>query len=247
MRIRMTPEGLARASSRRPWLAVGLWMLVVLGMGFASSALLGGALTHDVSFTNRPESLREKELADARFHRSDHDTEFVIVRSRTATVSQPAFRAAVAGVQRRLEALGPRAVAGMVTYYQSHDATLVARSRHATIIPLQMAGDMDAANDNIAAVHSAVDRGIPRGFSVLVAGRATLGKDMTVIAERDMKKGEGIGIVAALIVLVLVFGAVVAALLPIGIAVLAIVVAIGLVALLAWCSTSRSPSPTSSR
>jgi len=228
---RLSPEGLARTASRRPWTTIAVWIFIAVAATFASSQFLGGALTHDVRFTNNPESLRAKELIDVRFHRSDHDTEFVIVQSRTASVDEPAFRAAVAGVQRHLAALGPGVVAGTVSFYQSHDRTMVSRDGHATLIPVQMAGDVDRANDTIGDVHRAIDAA-PNGFEVLVAGQATLGKDLTTIAEADMKKGEGIGLVAAIVVLAVVFGAVVAALLPIGIALLAIAVAVGLVALL---------------
>ena len=75
---RFTPERLARASSRRPWLTIGIWVLLVVAAGFASSQLLGGSLTHDANFTNKPESIRAQDLANARLHRSDHDTEFVL-------------------------------------------------------------------------------------------------------------------------------------------------------------------------
>jgi RND superfamily putative drug exporter len=231
MRNGMSPEGLARSSIRRPWLTVGLWILVAAGAGLASSQLLGSALTHDVAFTNRPESVRAKELIDTRFHRSDHDTEVVIVESRTETVGEPAFRAAVANVQGHLAALGPRVVSGTVSVYQAHEPGMVSGDHHATLISVQMAGTMDDANDNIDAVRRAL-AGPPSGFHILIAGQATLGKDLTAIAESDMKKGESFGVIIALVVLVAVFSAAVAALLPIAIALLAIAVAVGLVALL---------------
>ena len=229
---RLMPEGLARASSRRPWLTIGVWILLVAAAGVASSQLLANSLTQDANFTNRPESVRAKDLADARLHRGDHDTEFVIVRSGSKSVDDPVFQAYVTDLQQRLVGLGPRVVAGAVTFYQVHDRAMVSRDGHATLIAVQMAGDMDRANDTIDRVHRVVEENVPSGFEVLIAGQATLGKDLNHIAEQDLKKGEGIGIVAALIVLVVVFGAVIAALLPLGIALLSIALAVGTVALL---------------
>ena len=55
--------------------------------------------------------------------------------------------------------------------------------------------------------------------------------DFARIAQEDAKKGESIGVMAALVVLVVVFGAIVAALLPIGMAIFAIAVALGITAL----------------
>jgi RND superfamily putative drug exporter len=64
-------------------------------------------------------------------------------------------------------------------------------------------------------------------FRVLVSGEATLDAEITEVAERDLAIGEGIGISVALVVLALVFGALAAAVLPIVLAIAAIVVALG--------------------
>ncbi len=69
------------------------------------------------------------------------------------------------------------------------------------------------------------------GFTTQLAGQATLNADFTTIAEEDARKGESIGIMVALVVLVVVFGAIVAALVPIGMAIVAIGIALGITAL----------------
>jgi RND superfamily putative drug exporter len=109
----------------------------------------------------------------------------------------------------------------------------VSEDRHATLIPVTMAGSLDDANANIDKV---LDRTLhaphPDGVRVWVAGEATAAKDANAIAEQDLKQGETIGIVAALVILIVVFGALAAAVVPIVLAVMAIVVALGLVSLL---------------
>ena len=79
-----------------------------------------------------------------------------------------------------------------------------------------------------AVVHAADDES---GFSTLVTGTASINSDFSATAERDLRKGEGIGVPIALVILLLVFGAVVAAALPIGLAVVAITAAVALTAL----------------
>jgi RND superfamily putative drug exporter len=69
--------------------------------------------------------------------------------------------------------------------------------------------------------------GSPRSWP----GQATLNADFTTIAEEDARKGESIGIMVALVVLVVVFGAIIAALVPIGMAIVAIGIALGITAL----------------
>jgi uncharacterized membrane protein YdfJ with MMPL/SSD domain len=84
----------------------------------------------------------------------------------------------------------------------------------------------------------------PQGFKVWVAGEATAAKDSNTIADQDLRQGGTIGIVAALVILIVVFGTVAAGVLPIVLATMAIVVALGLVWLLGLASTCRSSSPT---
>src|SRR6185503_700694 len=70
------------------------------------------------------------------------------------------------------------------------------------------------------------------GFTATVTGETTLDHDFGVISERDLQEGElKFGLPAAMLVLILVFGALVAASLPLLLALVSIVVALGLTAL----------------
>ena len=70
------------------------------------------------------------------------------------------------------------------------------------------------------------------GIEVLSVGQATVAESQNTIAEEDLAKGEGIGVLAAMVVLVIVFGALVAAGIPMVLAIFAIIVAFGLTAAL---------------
>ena len=71
-------------------------------------------------------------------------------------------------------------------------------------------------------------------FSVSVTGDETLDHDFNLLSQEDLEKGElQFGLPAALIILLLVFGAVVAGLVPLLMAIVSIVVALGLTAVLA--------------
>jgi putative drug exporter of the RND superfamily len=147
-------------------------------------------------------------------------------------VSDPQFRAYVARLKGDLDALTPAVVQQVTDPYQAGNR-FVSRDRHATLIPVTMAGSLDDADKNIDQV---LDRTLhaphPDGFKVWMAGEATSAKDADTIAEQDLRQGETIGIVAALAILIVVFGAVAAAVVPIVLAIMAIVVALGLVSLL---------------
>lgn len=55
---------LARASSRRPWRTIGIWLVAVVTSGVITSNLLGDALTTDVDLLNQPEAKRAQTLLE---------------------------------------------------------------------------------------------------------------------------------------------------------------------------------------
>ena len=158
--------------------------------------------------------------------------EVVIVRSTQATATDPAFRTAVLALQRDINALGPAVVDGAVSAFQGGDKTLISADGRTAIIPVVMAGDLTQAEKNIDKVHEIVhDADGKGGFDTLVTGAASINSDFSQTAETDLQKGEGIGVPIALVILLIVFGAVVAAGLPIVLSLIAITMAVGLTAL----------------
>ena len=72
------------------------------------------------------------------------------------------------------------------------------------------------------------------GFEVAMTGEFSLDQDLGEVSERDLQNGElRLGLPAALVVLVIVFGTLVAAALPLLLALVSIAVALGLTALVA--------------
>lgn len=230
-------ERIARACARHPWRTIGLWFAVVAFAAFLNVSLLGDALTTVGSFTNDPESQRADRLLEERLRGPRKMTELVIVRSEKLRVDEPAFGARVDTVLAELTALGDGVVEGAFSYTTVPDPALVSKDRHATIIPVVLAGDADQAMANVGRVIEAVRAADGKdGFQVVVAGAASIGEDFMAIAEQDALTGETVGVGVALAILVLVFGALVAASVPVVLAAVSVVVALGLTALLgqAW-------------
>ncbi len=135
-------------------------------------------------------------------------------------------------MQQRIAALGPSVVDSAISAYQGGNRTLISADGHTAIIPVVMAGDLTRAENNIDKVHAIVHAADGKaGFATLVTGTASINSDFSHTAQSDLQKGEGIGVPIALIILLLVFGAVVAAGLPILLSLLAITLAVGLTAL----------------
>jgi RND superfamily putative drug exporter len=223
----LSTEGLARASARRPWLIVAIWVVLFAVAGFLIVRLLGDALTTTADITTNPESKQARTLIEERLRGPRRDNEIVIVQSTGATVDSPAFRSVVEGLYQDITALGPAVIAGGTDYYQSSDQTLVSADRRTTILPFAMAGTADDASKHITKVLRITKSANRDGFVVLVGGFASMGEDFNKTAQKDLQTGEMFGIPIALIILALVFGALAASLIPIVLALLAIVLAVG--------------------
>src|SRR6266511_1181925 len=217
--MRLSPQSVARWSARHRFTVIGIWVGLFLVGGLLTSSYLSGALTTQADFTNNPDSKQAQQLLEQRL-------------SEPRTVTDPQFKAYVQRLTGDIDALKPGVVQATEDPYRA-GGRFVSDDRHAILIPLIMAGSLDDANANIDQV---LDRTLhaqhPQGFKVWVAGEATAAKDSNTIAEQDLRQGETIGIVAALIILIVVFGTLAAAVVPVVLAIMSIVVALGLVSLL---------------
>jgi putative drug exporter of the RND superfamily len=221
----ISTERLARLCASRPKRTLFAWLGVVLVSFVVIALLLGSALTSDGDVTSNPESKQAAALIHEGFPAKPSASEIVVVRSDRLTVDDPAFKAKVRSLGERGEALP--VVAKAQSYYDSGDRSLVSKDRHATMVPL-VTRDEDVA-PLVALVKSEDGKD---GFQVAVTGTLTADADFEKLSEEDLQKGELlIGLPAALIILVLVFGAIVAGLVPVLLGLLSIVIAVALTAL----------------
>jgi len=230
MQKRSWTESLARACARKRWWVVGAWAVAIVLAAFAAVTLLGGALVTDAKFTSNPESMTAYNLMNDRLGTTDTKTldEMIIVRSDTLTVDDPAFADTVNKVYSDLTGLGPDIVIGGITYYMVPDSSLVSADRHSTLIPFKMPLDN---YKKITEVYAVTDKYNVGSFKIYNTGSAAFMADSMKLGEDTMRTGETVGIAVALIVLALVFGAIAAAFLPVLLGIAAIVVALGLTAL----------------
>src|SRR5215470_7855498 len=227
-----TPERLARASARHPWRAVAVWIVVLAAAAVCSSAFLSRALTTQSSFANNPESVRAQNLIEQRLTGPAKDTELVVVRSPVLAVSSPRFAGFVTGLRSAILAMGPAVVVSAPDYLTPGEPFLVSKDGHATLIPVTFARDFDNATAHIARLDTITHARQQPPFEVLISGNAQVQRDFTQVAEGDLGKAESIGAGIALLILLAVFGALVASLLPLGLGAVAIVVALGAVGLI---------------
>jgi RND superfamily putative drug exporter len=199
---RFSPTAIGRWSTRRPVLAIAAWLTFVV------VAVLALSLTGSKPLKNGAvgESARGYALMDAHeLGLPQH--EYAYLHSSTLTATDPAFEAAISQVSARVRgALGGPA------------HVTVARDQHAALVTGTPSRPFDTAG--LVASVAAVGTAHP-GVSAIVA-------DPTSGTGNDLHRAEQLSIPVALVVLLISFGALVAALVPVMLAATAVIAAFGL-------------------
>ena len=203
------------------WLA-----LVVVAFG------LGGAVetkTIDPNTAGPGESGRMDRILDAGFRQPA--AESVLVQSDTLRVGDPAFRSAIADVVGRLATLD--VVENMRSPLHRANAGQIAPDRHAALVEFDIAGDRDTAAERVAPVLAAVEdaQEAHPGLYVGQFGDASSVDGIEQAFASDLEKAGLFSLPITLAILVVAFGALVAAGIPLLLALTAVFATFGLVAL----------------
>ncbi len=201
--------------------------------------LLDSATTTELRLTGGVESERAKRLLEevksleaSELRIPVSVAEIVVIQSDSLTVDDLEFRTKAESVFGSLIALGDDVVAGGLNYYLTEDESLVSADRQTTLMPINVTGELDQAIENIEQlVHVTSEADRTDGFRVLIAGEASIAFENNELAEADLQKGERFGIPVALIILLIIFGAALAAFLLILLAIVYIGVSLGIASL----------------
>ena len=205
-----------------------VWILLVVGLGALAPRVetaLSGAGWDD----SGSESVQVRETVQGAFGGTDSSALQVVVASGTLTATDPAFRATVADVQRILE--GDDAVSTVVPP-SAAAGTLSADGRTAIVIggaaddPTGMVRAADELKGDLA------DAAAP-GTTVSLTGASGMWSDFNQANKEAMLKSELISWPVTLAILVLAFGALVAAGLPLLLTILSLAASAGSLVVLA--------------
>jgi uncharacterized membrane protein YdfJ with MMPL/SSD domain len=216
-------ERLARASSAHPWRTIGVWAAtIVVSIGLVGS-FLEGALSTEARVTGNPESARAQELIHERFPAAETAAERAITE---VVVVRGAPMDDAAAIAEELRSAGASTVVK-----PSDDERLVSRGGDSYAFALALA---EPPEDQVEAIVRVVEELDARpNVDAGVSGEWTLDADFQKLSQDDLRTGElYFGIPAALVILLLVFGAVVAGVVPLVFALVSIVVALALTALI---------------
>jgi RND superfamily putative drug exporter len=216
---------IARAAARHPWRTLGAWIALV-AVAYFAAGLMNLSAMPDTAGT---EATKAHNLIDERLREDTPPEEFIVVESESNVADEPEYARFVGSLVADLR--GIEQVVSAESYLEG-TPDLVSEDGRTVLIPVTLTGDMEDAADTATPVVEAVDQADgSNGFRVTTVGFGSVESEMSTILEETLQQGEMIGIAVALVILVLVFGAAVAAGLPIIIALLSIFVAVGATAL----------------
>jgi len=214
-------------SARHRWAAVGIWVLfVVLAMGIGSAA---GRVDVDESDQLKGETHTAATIIDdAGIKEPAGETVLIQSKDASVTSTDSEFRTTVAAVVKAVEGTG------RVTDVTSpYDTKTISKDGRSALVQFDMRGDAETAGDRVEPVLKAVagvqeDHGSLRIEEI---GSASMAKQYKDAFGNDFKKAEYSAVPVAFGILLIAFGALVAALLPVALAMTAIIATMGLMGL----------------
>jgi len=183
----------------------------------------------DAKASGPGESGRMAKILDAGFKQPAGES--VLIQSRSLVASDPAFTAAIKDVVAGISRL--EAVQNVRSPLESANAGQISKNGHAALVEFQIRGDSDKATekidpvvDEIADAQTAHPQLFIGGF-----GDASAGKALDAAFTDDLKKAGLFSVPITLLILLIAFGALVAAGIPLLLALTAVIATLGLIAL----------------
>ena len=193
---------------RRRW-------VVALALAFVAFAVTWGTgvfgqLTGGGFEDPDSESTRAGEVAAQELGREGSDV-IVLYRSDGLTVDDPAFQRAVT---ESLDALPDDVVEQATTFWATQAPQLVSEDRRSTYAVLTLAGDDDQREAGLEEIQAdlAAD-----GLDVSVGGGVAINRDINEMVSSDIARAEMISLPILAVLLVIIFGSIAAASLPLAI------------------------------
>lgn len=214
------PGGWTRFVTARPRLS----LLVALVLT-ALAVVAGGGVADHLGSGGWEDPAAESSYATKALERAFPDSQpnlLLLVDAGRASVDDPAIAAQARGLTGRLAA--EKGVTGVGSYWQAGPSAapaLRAEDGHQALIAARITGDENAMArtlDRIAPHY----RGTHGPVEVKIGGLVAVRHEMQSIIKEDLTRAELIALPITLVLLVMVFGSAIAALLPLGIGIIAI-------------------------
>ncbi|UWZ35606.1 MMPL family transporter [Dactylosporangium roseum] len=208
----------ARWSAEHPWRAIALWVV------FVAVCFVGGNMAGTVEATSTDQAIGESGRADVIVKDGDFDApaaESVLITAPSGALDPAEARAAADDVTATMKALPE--VAEVSPPLPSHDNS-------ALLVRVTMSGDPETARERLAPLRKATEEVQRRhpGLRVEETGGPSIGQAMDDTLGKDFKRAEFLSLPVTFAILIVAFGALIAAGVPVLLALSSVAAALGL-------------------
>ncbi|HMI68474.1 MAG TPA: anti-sigma factor antagonist [Solirubrobacteraceae bacterium] len=219
----------ARWSAEHRRIAIFGWIVLVIACVFIGGAV-GTQHLADEDLGTGESRQADRILADAGFNQRASEEVLVQARAAGLTVDDPAFRSGIQDVVRRLEAFPT--ITDVRSPLAPENRGQISRDQRSALVQFDIRGDADLAEKRVDPILDAVaqlDRAHPQ-LRIEQFGDASADKALSKAFEDDFRKAEFLSLPITLVILVLAFGALVAAGIPLLLGLSAVAITLGLLA-----------------
>lgn len=220
---------------RRRWWMVGLW-IAALAAAIVPLRQLGDRLSQGGFEVPGSQSARVQEAVQTEFTGQFEFSDQVVMQSSTVPVDDPRFRGAFEDV--RAELLEAPGVGGVTDPYATPERSIGPDGR-TLVATVGLTDDQDQALQNNDAVHEAVHAAVPHGgpIEVYLTGAAPFYAEFSEVTQHDLERAEAIALPISLLILIAAFGSLVAAGMPLALALFGLAISFGIISLVAAATT----------
>lgn len=221
--------GVAMVRHRRA--VIGVWVLLLV-----ASAALYPSLQHALGAPNYlvagSQSARVERLVEKRFPEVGTEDDALVFQSHSRTTADPVYSHFIASLIATLK--HARGVKGILGPYDEESIGQISSDEHAAVAAVALTGDAQQRFENAARLQSIVQHAARTGGAGVQAwltGYSPVTKDLVHVQTKDIERAEAIGLPVALVMLLIALGSLFAALVPLSLAGVGLLLTYGMLAI----------------
>src|ERR671924_1157736 len=228
--------GLGRACARWRFVVLGLWLVLIVGLVIAAGRA-GSDTTNNVTLPGTG-SQSATDLLSARFPSQAYGSNPLVVATGSGKLTDSKYSKAIKSTVSNLKKLPT--VTAAISPLSNEGSSALSKNKQIGYISVALnVGQGSITNDEANAVLDAANPAKKAGLQVAIGGY--IGQELS---KPDTGASDKIGILAAMLILLLVFGSAVAMGLPIVTAVLGLLCGLSVVTLLSHVADIPTTAPT---
>jgi putative drug exporter of the RND superfamily len=211
-------------AARNSFKVIVIWLVVLAG-GAASASYFASHLTSNSNVVTGSDSQQAAQLIKKEFPGAPGETDFAVLHSQRLTAQDEAFRRAVSTATDRYRS-SPLVTAAASPYTAPQQ--LISPDRHTALITVSLDGSAKKLTADAAPLQNLAERLTTAQIQVYFTGSSPLAATEADHSSADLARAEDIGFPAAAVVLLIAFGSLVAAAIPLVLGFTAVLIAFGI-------------------